>query len=199
MNSRKLIVFTSFICILPAIIGLFLYSELPEQLPVQWSMAGEVTSYAPKWFPIMGMPLFLLLLNFYFHKKTDRDHKERNYPEVMIAFLKWIIPALSVVCTGLSIASAMGYPMSMVGVIAFIGTLMVILGVYIPTFNEKISIPLLRSKNNDSCEKLYTLIGRVFIIFGIAVVIFSILGLKYISFVCIAAAVVISMIFSYRI
>ena len=91
MDSKKTLRLASFMCILPTIVGLILYTRLPGQIPVQWGSGGEVTIYAPKWFSIIGMPLFLLAFNYYCHKKTDRDHIERNYPEVMIVFLKWVM------------------------------------------------------------------------------------------------------------
>ena len=198
MDSKNTLRLASFMCILPTIVGLILYTRLPGQIPVQWGSGGEVTIYAPKWFSIIGMPLFLLAFNYYCHKKTDRDHIERNYPEVMIVFLKWVMPMISVVGTGLSIASALGNPMSVVGIIGFIGGVMIIFGVYIPNLSNRMPDFILngKDKNGDKCKRLCLYMGRVFVICGTAVVVLSYFGAKYISVLGIAAAVIISFIIS---
>lgn len=54
MDSKKTLRLASFMCILPTIVGLILYTRLPGQIPVQWGSGGEVTIYAPKWFSIIG-------------------------------------------------------------------------------------------------------------------------------------------------
>ena len=53
MDSKKTLRLASFMCILPTIVGLILYTRLPGQIPVQWGSGGEVTIYAPKWFSII--------------------------------------------------------------------------------------------------------------------------------------------------
>lgn len=42
MDSKKTLRLASFMCILPTIVGLILYTRLPGQIPVQWD---PVASY----------------------------------------------------------------------------------------------------------------------------------------------------------
>ena len=116
----------------------------------------------------------------------------------MIVFLKWVMPMISVVGTGLSIASVLGNPMSVVGIIGFIGGVMIIFGVYIPNLSNRMPDFILngKDKNGDKCKRLCLYMGRVFVICGTAVVVLSYFGAKYISVLGIAAAVIISFIIS---
>lgn len=105
MNNKKQLLLTGIGCLLPAAIGLILYRGLPEQIPVQWSMGGQVTSYAPKWFAVFGMPCFFFLFNIFCHWKAN--NKEFEYPKAMIIFMKWVSPVLSIIYTGVSLIAVL--------------------------------------------------------------------------------------------
>ncbi len=175
--------------------GIILYSKLPDQIPVQWGAGGDVSSFAPRWFPVAGMPGFLMLLNIYMHKKTDRDNKERNYPESMVLFLKWTIPALSVVCSGLSFAAALEFSMSTAGIVGFFGVIFIILGWYIyGTGINSIAGILLpwSSAESEIRIKAQQLCMRVFIAGGIASTLFSLMGYSLLAFFSLLAALIVS-------
>ncbi|MCD8036238.1 MAG: DUF1648 domain-containing protein [Clostridiales bacterium] len=105
MSNRKQLLLTIIICLLPAAVGLILYGSLPEQIPVQWGISGDVSSYAPKWFAVLGMPVFFALCDLFCHWKVNKN--EFEYPKAMIAFMKYVCPVLSVVCVGASIIAGM--------------------------------------------------------------------------------------------
>ena len=194
-KNKKLLLLTSIICLLPTLAGIILYSKLPDQIPVQWGAGGDVSSFAPRWFPVAGMPGFLMLLNIYMHKKTDRDNKERNYPESMVLFLKWTIPALSVVCSGLSFAAALEFSMSTAGIVGFFGVIFIILGWYIyGTGINSIAGILLpwSSAESEIRIKAQQLCMRVFIAGGTASTLFSLMGYSILAFFSLLAALIVS-------
>ena len=194
-KNKKLLLLTSIICLLPTLAGIILYSKLPDQIPVQWGAGGDVSSFAPRWFPVAGMPGFLMLLNIYMHKKTDRDNKERNYPESMVLFLKWTIPALSVVCSGLSFAAALEFSMSTAGIVGFFGVIFIILGWYIyGTGINSIAGILLpwSSAESEIRIKAQQLCMRVFIAGGTASTLFSLMGYSILAFLSLLAALLVS-------
>lgn len=194
-KNKKLLLLTSIICLLPTLAGIILYTKLPDQIPVQWGAGGDVSSFAPRWFPVAGMPGFLMLLNVYMHKKTDRDNKERNYPESMVLFLKWTIPALSVVCSGLSFAVALEFSMSTAGIVGFFGVIFIILGWYIygTSINSIAGILLPWSSAESEIRiKAQQLCMRVFIAGGIASTLFSLMGYSILAFFSLLAALIVS-------
>ncbi len=101
MNNKKQLLLTIVVCLLPAAVGLILYGRLPEQMPIQWSLGGQVTSYAPKWYVVIGMPVFFFLFNIFCHRKANKN--DFDYPKAMILFMKWVFPVISVIYTGASV------------------------------------------------------------------------------------------------
>lgn len=201
MNSKKTLLISTFVCILPSIIGTFFYGGLPEQMPVQWGFSGEITNYAPKWFAIYGMPAFLMLFNFYCHKRADKDSTEREYPLLMIVFLKWVMPAISVICTGLSISSAKGFAMSNIGVIAFIGMIFVIIGTILSevesNFTFGFRLPWIIN-NKDKLIKTHEFGGKVLIVGGIAVMNAAFLGYTLVAVILLILSIAIPILYSLK-
>ncbi len=177
MNNKRILIVSSIVCIIPAVAGLMLFSLLPDTMPIQWGTGGQVTNYAPKWFALFGMPVFLMLFNLFLHVKTDKTDKERHYPVVMIIFIKWVMPALSVVCTGLSVASVTGISMTSVSVTGIFGTLIVILGCLPDEAKKAVSsvLPVFAS-DNKGIDKF---VGAILCVFGIIVILATFLGLGY--------------------
>lgn len=56
--SRKTILLTSLVCLLPIIFGICVYQQLPDQIPIHWDISGKVDDYASK--PIAALPCLYL-------------------------------------------------------------------------------------------------------------------------------------------
>lgn len=186
MNNRRVLLLTIIVCLIPAAAGLVFYGSLPSEIAVQWSSGGQVSNYAPKWFAVLGMPIFFALFNLYCHYRTDSTHKERNYPEVMIWFLKWVIPFLSVICVGLSLTSALERPMYSAGVMAFLGTALILLGSVIYE-KGSLGVGFLKIIENGNSH----LTGSIYIIGGIVSAFTADIGYAVVSLVITVIAVVI--------
>ena len=63
-KNKKLLLLTSIICLLPTLAGIILYTKLPDQIPVQWGAGGDVSSFAPRWFPVAGISVVCSGLSF---------------------------------------------------------------------------------------------------------------------------------------
>ena len=201
MKDKKLLLLTSLVCLIPSVVGAFLYSQLPDLMPVQWGLNGQVSNQAPKWFAVFGLPLFFALFNIYCHNKTDRDSVERDYPLIMVLFLKWVMPALSVVCTCLSISASLGYSGAYIGIISFVGILFAVVGAILPKTKRNslfgIRLPW-TMKDDESWEKANKFSGKVFLLGGILIIGCAALGKTYIAFGIILAVVIISIAGSLR-
>lgn len=62
-NLPKLII-TSLITLIPIIIGLILWDNLPDQVPVHWNINGEVDGFATKTQAVFVMPLVLVVFHW---------------------------------------------------------------------------------------------------------------------------------------
>ena len=59
-------IITTIICLIPIIVGIFLYKKLPDQVVTHWDSAGNPNGWSSKFFGVIGLPGLLLLLNMIF-------------------------------------------------------------------------------------------------------------------------------------
>ena len=105
MKSKKCIVFLWVLAILPLILTAAVYSRLPEQIPMQWGIDGEISRYGGKgeiWM-IAGLGPFLALL---FQFLPSLDPKKRSYEQFQIYYEAFalVTEAFFAVVTGLILA-----------------------------------------------------------------------------------------------
>lgn len=108
MKSKKCIVFLWVLAILPLILTAAVYSRLPEQIPMQWGIDGEISRYGGKgeiWM-IAGLGPFLALL---FQFLPSLDPKKRSYEQFQIYYEAFalVTEAFFAVVTGLILAETM--------------------------------------------------------------------------------------------
>ena len=58
-NKTKLLI-SSVIILLPILLGLMVWKQLPEQVPTHWGPSGEPDGWSSKAFAVFGLPAILL-------------------------------------------------------------------------------------------------------------------------------------------
>ena len=135
-NNGKTLLLTSLVCLIPTIAGLLLYSQLPELMPTQ--IAGpDGTAEAPKWFAVIGMPVFVMLFNLFLHRKANRGDDGMEYPVSMIVFLKWAMPFVSLTFNSMPIAVALGFSSTVIMLLEAVSAAVLIVGWYAMEYAEK--------------------------------------------------------------
>ena len=61
LNERLLV--SSILCVLPIVIGLLMYDQIPETMPIHWDSQGNANGFMPKNISIWAVPLFLLAIH----------------------------------------------------------------------------------------------------------------------------------------
>ena len=69
-NRKGIIIVTTLVTLLPALIGVILWDKLPAQMPVHWNAAGEIDNYMSKGMAIFLFPLITELLPFPFYARV---------------------------------------------------------------------------------------------------------------------------------
>ena len=69
MNDKKkfnwsMIILTTVVTLFPILIGMYLYNELPENLPGHFNFKNEIDRYDPKWVVVFIYPSVMALLHF---------------------------------------------------------------------------------------------------------------------------------------
>ena len=66
------------VTLLPILLGLFLWPQLPEQMPTHFSFSGEVNGYSSKLFAVVGLYLFVFAVHCIVAAITSADPKNRR-------------------------------------------------------------------------------------------------------------------------
>lgn len=186
--NMKILIITSVVCLLPILLGLGCYKELPENIAIHFGLNNNPDNYFPKLAFIFGMPLIMLLLQLFCCIVSDLSDKYPEANKKVTTIFKWIIPTLSIVMYVITIMYALGNSIDIRKVVmCILGVLLIVMGNYLPKTvgNHRFS----KIKNEDLKKKLVRISGYTLIIDGIAFI-FSILFNPIISAVLVGLLVI---------
>lgn len=170
----KILIITSLVCLLPIVLGMIFYQQLPEQMPVHFNINNEADNYASKNFALFGIPIILTGLQIFCCMITDwKENKETRKPK-FITIIKWFIPILSVVVSTILIEIPLGSTVDVRKSICFVlGILFILTGNYLP----KISYEMAKGKfhpmpkDEKMYRKMVRMLGYTFVISGVALLV----------------------------
>ena len=176
----KLLIITSIATLLPIAVGLILWDQLPEQLPIHWNAAGEVDGWSSKPFAVFGLPMIMLAVQWVCALGTSADPKKQNHSEKVMQLILWIIPLLSCVLLAVTYAVAMGKPVR-VEMIAplLVGLVLAVIGNYLPKCQQSYTIGIklpwtLHSEEN--WNRTHRFAGRIWLVCGLLLMLTGFFG-----------------------
>ena len=205
-HNRTMLGLTSIVCLLPIVIALILYDELPEQIAIQWNHKGNPSNIAPKAFVAFGMPFFFMILNIFSKLRLYNDPKRDNIATAMKVLYTWLIPCLALVMIPISLFRATGanIPIEVIGPV-ITGIILIVVGNYLPKnrLNYAVGIRLPWTlHDSDNWNKTHRISGYLHILSGIILILASFLFYKnaawlVIFFVVLVLTTVIPFLYSY--
>ena len=200
-KNWKLLVITSLVILLPAVVGLFLWNALPESLPIHWNTAGEVDGYAPKALGVLGMPAFLLVIHWLCMLGTAADPKAKGLGKKPIALVLWICPVISLMVESIVLAVGLGYGLRIEILLPLVfGALFVVIGNYMPKCRQNYSLGIKLPWTLDDEEnwnKTHRLAGIVWTAGGVGIMATSLFGSVIVFFALMILMVLIPTVYSY--
>lgn len=172
-KNLKTLLITSIIILLPILAGMFLWNQLPEQIPSHWNAVGEIDGWSSRTFAVFGMPLILLAFQWLCVIATQSDPKKDHHSGKILQLVFWIIPVLSAVMHAFTYAAALGKEVRMEIIMpALIGILLAIIGNYLPKCKQNYTIGIkipwtLNSEEN--WNKTHRFAGKVWVICGLII------------------------------
>ena len=171
--NKKLVVITSIIILLPILVSLCFWNQLPEQVPIHWNIHGEIDGYASRFVAVIVLPLVLFVLHFVCAFATMMDPKHKNISDKIWILILSICPVLSILLMYMMVGSALGMEIDVNAILpVFLGAMFVVIGNYLPkckqSYTVGIKIPwTLNSEEN--WNKTHRFAGPCWVIGGIMV------------------------------
>lgn len=203
-NHKFKAIISSIIILLPALFGLAVWDQLPEQMVSHWSGDGVADGYANKTFMVLFLPLILLAFHWLCLLITSLDKRSKAQHRKIVTLSFFIVPVISLAVNGMIYAAALGNAENAFVLIPILlGLVFIVLGNYMPkgTRNHTFGIKLKWTLGNDeNWQKTHRLGGILSFVGGIAVLISALFPFTVTMAVMIAviiAVVIVPAVYSY--
>lgn len=198
---KSKLIFTSILSLLPVLIGLFLYNDLPAEVPIHFDLSGTPDSFAKKYMVIFLLPVFMTAVHLFTVIYTIHDPKKKNIGKKMFGFTFYLIPVISlIVCTGVYIY-ALGFKFNAARItMIMIGVFFMILGNYMTKTHQNYTIGIKLPWTLNSTEnwnKTHRLASRLYALAGALLVLGSIWVLSWLILVFIIVLLVVPAAYSF--
>ena len=201
MNRKKMILLTSLLAFIPMIVGILLWNQLPEELPIHFNAAGEIDNRASKTIVVFLFPLFLWAMHLLTGFITLADPKKQNISDKIFLLVLMIVPLTSVFVSILTYGTAFGIDISVnVFGYLFVGIIFILVGNYLPKSrqNYTIGIKLPWTLNDtENWNKTHRFGGIVWILCGVLILTNTMFDIVWIIPVVVVAAVLLPTLYSY--
>lgn len=132
-RNKGTIVLTALITALPILLGLALWSRLPETIATHFDVNGVADGWSSKTFAVFGLPAILVAAHFLCAFGTMMDPKKKNIQDKMYKLVLWICPIISVLVCSCVYLYALGMDVNMARIAELmVGIMFIIVGNYLP-------------------------------------------------------------------
>lgn len=199
-KNLKIMIITSVIIVLPILIGVMLWGDLPAEIPNHWNLNGEIDGWSSKPFAVIGMPLIMLAIHWITMFIMYSDPKNKDNSNKMMQLALWIIPVLSIILAAVTYFTAMGKNVHVELIVTiFLGVTFIAIGNYMPkcrqSYTVGIKLPWTLS-SEENWNKTHRLGGWVFVGGGILMIIFGMLNIFPAVIICAGLCAVIPILYS---
>ena len=122
-RNKNKVILSSIVVLLPMVIGLLIWNQLPKDVATHFSFNGQPDGYSSKEFAVFVLPLIIFVIHLFCIFAVSTDPKSKNINNKMYSIILWICPLVSVfICNCIY-----GYTLGFIKNIGFITGLLVCL------------------------------------------------------------------------
>ena len=199
---KKTLTLTTIITLLPILVGLFYWNQLPDKMATHFEMTGAPNGWSSKWFAVIGIPAILAGVNVLCTVLTETDPRRYKYPEKMMKLVYWICPVVSWICAGVTIGYELGMEFAAMPKFGslFIGIMFVVVGNYLPKVKQNyymgIKLPWTYA-DEDNWNRTHRMAGKLWVAGGIVLLINFFLGISGLEIIVLLLMVAVPTIYSF--
>lgn len=164
----KSLIITCFVCLLPILLGIALWNDLPETMAIHFNINNEPDNFAPKGFVVFGLPLLMVVLQMFCCFINDINSYKHGERKKFERATKWIIPIMAIVLQTITLGYGLGWNIDIRKVAGLIvGVIFLLIGNYLPKFDY------INDYNVDTekAKKINRFIGFETVVLGILFII----------------------------
>lgn len=183
-NKWKVII-TTFITLVPIIVGLILWKKLPGEIPTHWNAEGVIDGWSSKAFAVFFIPSFLTVMHLICILVSNADPKKKNYSRELLSIVFWICPVISVLIMMICYGTALGMELRIEKIMpVLVGIMFVVIGNYLPKCKQNytmgIKIPWTLN-DEENWNYTHRIAGRLWVATGFVVMICALLPTKFMA------------------
>lgn len=198
---KKTLILTGIITLMPILIGLLLWNQLPERMATHFGSDGMPNGWSHRGFVVFGLPLFLLAIQVLGMGVTLADPKKNNINERMIGLMLWTVPVISVLAELYIYGYALGFQKDITAYVSgMMGMLFIIIGNYLPKCRQNYTMGIKLPwtlEDEENWNHTHRMAGYLWIIGGFFIIFNVFLKWEWLMFVLILVMGIVPMIYSY--
>ena len=190
-ENKGKIILSTLLTMLPMLIGLILWNQLPDSMTTHWGADGMADGSAGKAFVVFGIPSIMAAMNVLCMLVTNLDPKQAGQNKKALGIIFWIMPMISLGCCGMMYAIALGKAMNAVILLPLVmGVMFLFMGNYMPKIkqNSTLGIKIYWTLHNEeNWNKTHRLAGKISMAAGILVLLSALLPTKWMILVMVVS------------
>ncbi|MEE0944174.1 MAG: DUF1648 domain-containing protein [Clostridia bacterium] len=129
----KSLIITCIVCLLPILLGVALWSKLPESMAIHFNIYNEPDNFASKGLVVFGIPLLMMLLQIFCCVINDINSSKHGLRKKFEYATKWIIPIMTLILQTATLGLGLGWNID-VRILAslIVGVTFLVIGNYLP-------------------------------------------------------------------
>lgn len=199
--EKKTLILTSLVTLIPIIVGLLLWNQLPDVIPTHFGMDGTPNGWSSKAFTVFGIPVLMLFFHLLCVGITSQDPKFDNMSEKLYALVLWICPVVSLLVVVTCYGGALGWGVNISKyAIAGTGIVLVIIGNYLPKCKQNYTMGIKLPWTLDDEEnwnKTHRLAGFLWVVGGLLITLNAFVGNEWFFILISIVMTIVPMVYSY--
>ncbi len=164
----KILIITCIVCLLPMLLGLALWQELPDTMAIHFNMYNQPDNFASKGFVVFGLPVLMVVLQIFCCFVNDINAQRHGEKKKFTLATKWLIPVMSVVLQTLTLGYGLGWNLDIRRIaMLIVGEIFLVIGNYLPKFNYIKNYDL----DTEKARKINRFIGKMTVALGVLAII----------------------------